>query len=352
MRVRSPARRSLARAFDAVAEATVAPSFSRVGIALRRRLEGWDEPPTMDGRVVVVTGATSGIGLAAAAGLAALGATVHLVGRDADRARRARAAVAAVGSGPVHVDLVDMGDPGAVADLATSLSERYEHLDALVHNAGALTRTYQETPAGVEVTVATQVLGPYVLTTKLAPLLWWNPGATIVTVSSGGMYTQRFDLDRLQTGPARYDGVVAYARAKRAQVVLAHAWAHRFAPAGVASFAMHPGWVDTPGLQSGLPRFRARWRPLLRTPAEGADTAVWLAAGGPAAEALARGEPVAASGFFHDRRSRPEHRVPLLRPTRPGDDDALLAWCAARTGYETPFPAVAAKDGGRLGAES
>jgi NAD(P)-dependent dehydrogenase (short-subunit alcohol dehydrogenase family) len=177
-----------------------------------------------------------------------------------------------------------------------------------------------------------------VLTAKLAPLLWRNPGATIVTVSSGGMYTQRFELARLEMGPTDYDGVVAYARSKRAQVVLADAWAHRFADVGVASFAMHPGWVDTPGLQTGLPRFRTLWRPLLRTPAEGADTVVWLAAGGPAAEASARGVPPVTSGFFHDRRSRSAHHFPLLRPTHPGDGDALLEWCADRTGIETPVP--------------
>ncbi len=75
------------------------------------------------------------------------------------------------------------------------------------------------------------------------------------------MYSQRFDLDTLEAGPDGYDGVVAYARAKRAQLVLAEAWAARFAPAGVASYAMHPGWVDTPGLAEGLPRFRALVRP-------------------------------------------------------------------------------------------
>ena len=337
---RSAARRSLAQAVDAIAEGTVALSFSRVGIALRRRLEAWDLPPTMAGRVVVVTGATSGIGLAAASSLATLGASVHLVGRDPTRAARARAAVEAAGPGPVLVDLVDMADPDAVVAYATRMSKRYEHLDALIHNAGALTRSYQTTPSGTELTVATQVLGPYVLTARLAPLLWRNPGATIVTVSSGGMYTQRFDLDRLEMGPSDYDGVTAYARAKRAQVVLAGAWAHRFAAAHLASYAMHPGWVDTPGLETGLPRFRTLWRPLLRTPAEGADTLVWLAAGGPHAEASALGVPAATSGFFHDRRRRPERRFPLFRPTYPGDGDDLLDWCAVRTGIETPVPTV------------
>ncbi len=340
---RSVARRALAQAVDAAAEATVVPSFSRLGVALRRRLEAWDEPPTIAGRVVVVTGATSGIGLAAATGLARLGAIVHLVGRDADRAARARALVGAAGPGPVHLDLVNMADPDAVAAFGSRLSERYERVAALIHNAGALTRTYQAALGGVEVTVATQILGPYVLTATLARLLWRSSPAAIVTVSSGGMYTQRFDLERLDMGPDDYDGVEAYARAKRAQVVLARAWARRFAPAGVVSFATHPGWADTPGLEAGLPRFRKLLQPLLRSPAEGADTIVWLAAGGPAAEALALGVPAATSGFFHDRRARPDHRFPVLRPTRPGDDDALLDWCAARTGIETPIPTVTAQ---------
>ena len=216
----------------------------------------------------------------------------------------------------------------------------------LVHNAGALTRTYRTTPDGVERTLATHVLGPYVLTAALAPLLFSStpgPGddgglpSTIVTVSSGGMYSQRFDLGSLEASPADYDGVAAYARAKRAQLVLADAWATRFAPAGVASYAMHPGWVDTPGLAEGLPRFRTLVRPLLRTPAEGADTAVWLAAGGPTVEAPTGTSPP-TSGFFHDRRLRSDHRFPVLHPSRPGDPDRLLTWCAARTGITTPEP--------------
>ncbi len=334
------ARRSLARAVDAVAEATVVLSFSRVGIVVRRRLEVWDEPPRMDGRDVVVTGATSGIGLAAATALSGLGATVHLVGRDAGRAERARAAVEAAGRGPVHVHLVDMADPDAVAAFGLRLSGSLDGLAALIHNAGALTPSYRATPGGVELTVATQVLGPYVLTAAVAPLLWGSPPATIVTVSSGGMYTQRFDLDRLEMRQSGYDGVTAYARAKRAQVVLAQAWAGRFAHAGVASFALHPGWVDTPGLEAGLPRFQRLWRPVLRTPAEGADTAVWLASGGPAAHALALGVPAPMSGFFHDRRRRTDRRPPLLRPTHPGDDDALLDWCEARTGIPSAIVAA------------
>jgi NAD(P)-dependent dehydrogenase (short-subunit alcohol dehydrogenase family) len=339
MRLRpNGARSRLAKGIDTVADAMVAPGFSRIGIALRRSLEGWGEPPRMDGKVALVTGATSGIGLAAATSMAALGAEVHLVGRSAERGELALAVVERAGRAPARLHLADLSEPLAVAALGAHLVETCDKLDALVHNAGALTRTYEVTSGGTERTVATQVLGPYILTAALVPLMLKGLPATIVTVSSGGMYTQRFDLSGLELSPENYDGTVAYARAKRAQVVLAGAWAQRFAPAGLASYAMHPGWVDTPGLEMGLPRFRLLLKPLLRSPAEGADTIVWLAAGGPAVEARASGNPAPLSGLFHDRHLRSDHRHPVNEPIRRGDGEALLEWCARLTGIDTPSP--------------
>ncbi len=329
-------RRVVARTVDTVAEATVVPSFSRVGYSLRQQLEGWTDPPSMAGRVVVVTGATSGIGRATAVGLARLGATVHLVGRDAERGARAMAAVERAGGGAPTLDLVDLSDLDATAELGRRLVARHGRLDALVHAAGALSRTYTTTPAGLELTVATQLLAPYVLTAHLAPALAEAPAATVVVVSSGGMYTQPFDLDELEPRPEEYNGTVAYARVKRAQLLLAEDWARRFAATGVASFAMHPGWVDTPGLASGLPGFRVLARPLLRTAAQGADTAVWLAAGGPAADAAIPRSPRPRSGFYLDRRPRRDRRFPVAHPYSPGDAEALWAWCIERTG--TSFP--------------
>ena len=122
----------------------------------------------MNGQVVVVTGGTSGIGLAAAIAMAGLGATVHLVGRDADRARRASAEVEAAGSAPVHFDLVDLADPEAVVALGLRLAERYDRVDVARPQRGiAFPRVQGRRPLGWKRTVATQVLGPYVLTATL-----------------------------------------------------------------------------------------------------------------------------------------------------------------------------------------
>jgi NAD(P)-dependent dehydrogenase (short-subunit alcohol dehydrogenase family) len=174
----------------------------------------------------------------------------------------------------------------------------------------------EESVDGHERTFATHVLGPFLLTTLLLPRL-----RRVVTMSSGGMYTQRFSLDDVEMGPDGWSGSTAYARAKRAQVVLNGEWARRVPPSQVVFHAMHPGWVDTPGLATGLPGFARLARPLLRTPDDGADTAVWLAG---SAEALA-----SSGDLWLDRRRRSEHRVPW---TRGGDDPALL-WdrCVTRT---------------------
>ncbi len=292
-----------ARVVDAALEASVVGSFTRAGIAVRRRmLPEWDAPlPRLDGRVVLVTGATSGLGEAAAGGLRDLGAEVVGASRSTG---------------------LDLADLAAVRAYAAGFAERHGRLDVLVHNAGALYAEHGTSPDGLERTVATNVAGPFLLTALLLPLLRATPGSRVVTVSSGGMYSQRLDVAGLQMPAAGYRGATAYARAKRAQVALTAEWARR-EPA-VAFHAMHPGWADTPGLARSLPRFRTALRPLLRTAEQGADTVVWLAAAVP--------EQLGSGRFWHDRRPRGVHRVPW---TRGGDPAALWEWAAAATGYST-----------------
>jgi NAD(P)-dependent dehydrogenase (short-subunit alcohol dehydrogenase family) len=316
----------VARSVDALLEASVVGSFSRLGIVTRRSLEAWSDPPPQHGKIFIVTGASSGIGRASAVALARLGASVTLLGRDPKRTETAwREAASAGTGGEIEQSLLDVGDSDAVERFTREFSESHGGLDGLIHNAGALFRDYG-TVAGVERTVATHVLAPFRLSWLLAPMLRQNGQSVIVTVSSGGMYTEPFDLDRLEMPADAYRGVTAYARAKRAQVVLSREWARRWGSERVASYATHPGLVDTPGLSSGLPDFR-HLGPLLRTASEGADTVVWLAAGGALTESH--------SGFWHDRHQRREYRLPWTAPT-PGAFDAagadLWSWCAARTG--------------------
>jgi NAD(P)-dependent dehydrogenase (short-subunit alcohol dehydrogenase family) len=318
-------RRSASLAADAALEATVVLSFSRVGFVARRRLFGWTEPPAgcLAGRVAVVTGATGGLGQAVATRLARLGATVWLLGRDEDRTTAlAQRITLGVPGSDVRIALGDLSRPAEVREVAGRLLAADQRLDVLIHNAGALVDRYRRTDDGVEVTGATNLVGPFLLTSLLMPLLRHTSGSRVITVSSGGMYTQRLDVDALDPYPADFRGVAAYARTKRAQVVLNEEWSRRTVGSGVAFHAMHPGWVDTPGLRASLPSF-ARWmRPLLRSPGEGVDTIIWLAC---APEAYNGGR------FWHDRRPRSTVRLPGTG-TPPGEAERLWAWAAARAG--------------------
>jgi len=332
----------LARAVDIALEASVVGSFSRAGAVVRGRLEHWRPPSDLTGRVVIVTGASSGIGRAAALELARLGATVWLVGRDKARTEAAAGEARTLGAGAsVETAVFDIVDTEALDAFVARMVTEHERLHGLVHAAGALFPTYRSAPDGGELTVATAVLAPFRLTWLLSPLLRRAGDANIVTLSSGGMYTQPFDLARLEMSPGEYRGTTAYARAKRAQVVLSHEWARRWGGDGVASYAAHPGWVDTPGLASGLPSF-AKLGPLLRTPGQGADTVVWLASGGARAPGLP--DPL-MEGFFHDRHRRSEHHLPwTARGAGAAEGARLWEWCQSHTDLrgEPPAPSTTA----------
>ncbi len=323
---------AVAAVVDGVLEATIVGSFSSIGPALRSRTAGWTSPPRMDGKRALVTGATSGLGLATAAGLATLGAEVVLTARGHDRAERAVAAVReAAPAATVSYLLADMGEFDQVRGLADEFLAAHDRLDVLVHNAGALTARRTVTTTGLELTAASQVAAPYLLTGLLLPALRAGAPSRVLQVSSGGMYTQRFDLATLEMGPDEYDGTVAYARSKRAQLVLMHEWVRRTAGTGVFFQAMHPGWADTPGIRDSLPGFAKVMGPFLRTPEQGADTIVWLAAAPEAVETT--------GGFWLDRKERWENKAPWTRLSGADAADAgagLWAWCAERTGWDGP----------------
>ena len=253
---------------------------------------------------MAITGASSGLGLATAERLSSMGARILLLVRDVAKGERAMQGLAGEGHAVVRCDLTD---PVSVREAAGQVRSLAPELHALVHNAGFLTATYGATPEGRERTFATMVLGPHLLTRELLPAL--GAGSRVIWVASGGMYTQKLDVDDVEMGPDDYRGSVAYARAKRAQVVLTKEWAGRLRDRGIAVHAMHPGWADTPGLHEGLPTFTKLIGPLLRDVDEGADTVVWL---------VAADEPARTTGlFWHDRRPRATEKIPGT-----GTDDA------------------------------
>jgi len=295
-----------AAAVDALLEASVAGGFSRIGLAVRSRLLPeftGPAPAPAAGRTVLITGATSGIGHAAAVALARQGAMVHFLARDPGRAARAQREIAtAAGGARVRYDIADLDDLGSVRSFGYRFAAAHGRLDILIHNAGAIHPGYRTDPAGTELTYSGQVVAPFLLTALLVPRLLAAGVARVVTVSSGGMYTARAGAAEVPAGPAGYRGATAYARAKRAQVLLSAEWARRLAGTGVAFHAMHPGWADTPGLAAALPAFHRVMGPLLRSPEQGADTIVWLATAAPAL--------LGTGGFWHDRRRRPAHLLP------------------------------------------
>ena len=173
------------------------------------------------------------------------------------------------------------------------------------------------------------VAAPFLMTSLLLePLRAAAPGR-VITMSSGGMYTSGLTVADLQMDEPSYNGAQQYARAKRAQVVLSEMWAQRVPRDEVVFHAMHPGWADTPGVDAGIPGFGKLMGPLLRSPEQGADTMVWLAADDSVLETTGL--------FWHDRavrsNAKSRDRKPLRTHVRCG---SLAGWSGRRTTSSKP----------------
>ena len=326
-----PSTNPVADIVDGLLELSVIGSFSRVGSTIRRRLDGWTDPPpdALAGRTVLITGPTSGLGRRVARDVAALGARVILVGRTREKLDAVRDELAADSGGDRYPTVVaDLGTLGGVREVVDQVIATESRLDVLVDNAGAIFPERRVGPDGMEATFALMVAGPFALTTGLLPLLRVSHGR-VIAVTSGGMYTQSLDLEDLQSESGEWSGPAAYGRAKRAQTALIREWGRRFAGSGVTFDAMHPGWSDTPGLADSLPAFYNLMGPLLRTVEDGADTIIWLAAHPESAGWTGR--------LFLDRRTRPFDRAPMTRVSS-AERRELWDRVVALTGAEDPTP--------------
>jgi dehydrogenase/reductase SDR family member 12 len=313
------------RALDAALDATVVLSYGSTGYRFRQAFL-WDHADLdvdLTGKVCAITGANSGIGLAAARQLARRGATIFLLVRNLERGAAALARIGAeAGHSRVYLEAIDLSSQASVRACARRIAAQTPQLHILINNAGDAFERRGLSVDGVELTLATNVLGAFGLTQSLLPLLQASAPARVINVSSGGMYLSKLDLPDLQFERRNYDVLAAYAQSKRALMMLTELWAEQLQPSGVTVNCMHPGWVDTPLLQTGLPAFRQSLRSILRTPDEGADTIVWLAAARPAESATGR--------FWFDRRERAAHKIFLTRNS-PADYRQLWKECVRLT---------------------
>lgn len=303
--------------------------FTNLGYLLHARAH---EPldNDMSGKIVVVTGASGGLGLTAARALAELGARVAIVGRNQEKLELATEST----DGYLVPYQADLSLLEEVRSLAGRLHSDLERIDVLVNNVGVLLPSRETTSEGLEKTLATNLAGHFLLTNLIASKLVESAPARVINVTSGGMYAEKIRPDDLQSEKGSYTGTTSYARTKRGQVILNELWADRFAGTGVVVHAMHPGWAATAGVATSLPTFNKVMKPLLRTPEQGADTIVWLASSD---------EPMESNGqFWFDRQVAPTH---IVESTRESDMDRQELWARLLdlTGSDLQFMPVAAR---------
>ena len=272
---------------------------------------------------ILVTCATSGIGEEIARQLGRAGAALVLACRDVAKGARVADSIRAEGgTSDVVVLPYDAASQASIVELARACRARFDRLDVLVNNAGLGHGQRLETPEGLELVFATNVLGYHRLSMALLDLLEAGAPSRIVVVAS--TFASNLDLDDLQWTRRAYEELAAYAQSKACNRLWSWALARRLAARGVTVNAMAPGFVPQTGLSRNLsPDLRAAYSQRTgRTVAEGADTAVWLAA--------TSDVEGATGGFYFDRQELPcEFRDE-------SDQERLWDICQSLTATATP----------------
>ena len=284
--------------------------------------------PPVPEPVALVTGASTGIGLYTALGLAGAGFRVIMTGRDAARIERARRLVEErAPAGAAETVLADFASLAAVRQLAETVLARHDRLDVLVNNAGLISPSYGVSEDGYELTVAVNHLAPFLLTNLLLDQLRASASSRIVTVASQAHRGARITAGML--GRADWTPLKAYGRSKLCNILFTRALARRLDGSGVVAACLHPGVVAT-GIGNNAGRFTSLgWRlvkPFLISPERGAATSVFLATlADPAPfngayvidKRIAAPDPVALDDALADRLWDESTRLVGLSPRQP-----------------------------------
>lgn len=222
-------------------------------LARGRKGSTWTEAdvPDQTGKVVVVTGANSGLGLETSRVLAARGATVIMACRNAQKAQKAAEGIRALRpKGEVVLMTLDLGDLDSVKAFAAAFKDKYDRLDILVNNAGIMVPPLGRTAQGFETQFGVNHLGHFALTAQLMPVLEQTPGARVVTVSSMAHRFGQMDFADLNWKTRKYVPMPAYGQSKLSNLLFTYELQRRLSAAGkgVLAIAAHPGWAST-GLQ-------------------------------------------------------------------------------------------------------
>lgn len=240
-----------------------------------------DSADRMDGKIVLVTGATNGIGRITARELAQRGATVVIVGRDVSRTQRVAEEIKKQApNGIVHTLLADLSSQAQVRHLASEFKTSFPRLDVLVNNAGAVYARRQVSVDGIEMTLAVNHLAPFLLTTLLLDKLEASDRARVVTVASAAHVGMRIPFDNMNQERGRYRNFIVYGQTKLMNIMFTYELARRLAGTAVTANALHPGFVA-----SNFGKSNGGWwntaftlmRPFAISPEQGAQTSVYLA---------------------------------------------------------------------------